>query len=415
MTSSNSGKFVKPTFEEQTGILDDIFNLLEFTTQGPKHMAKRKLAFDSIVKAALSDEEHQVYWITNKEKWNYEEYPVSHICFRKVIGAMKAKNWISLIDGQTAKDGIARRWQVHDDLIELVHGLECEWIDLKPKRQRRRRPVEVRRSRLRNDLKLKGFSLPAFEHDKEAVAKLTEGMIELNNMMLEHSFEGLTDTHGEPFEFSGLYRVFNHTLSRGGRMYGGCEQTPKGLRKDIKIDGSRVVELDIRSSHPNILYSMTLKEHLPMEEAPSGQDFYQLTSDRLGGLLTRGEVKGIVTRAIGKGSLSVRRWPYGYAKPKVKWETEVLPAFLQVMPFLKLLKPIEMDGLRLQQIEAEFLFETVDGLYRHKGIPVLPIHDALLCREQDADTVMQCLRLSFWFKTGVVPQIRITQSLEVIE
>lgn len=431
-----TGTFIKPAYKELTGSLKPLFDQLSFSTKGLKHQAQRETVFYSIMKAALSDPDNLVFWTSNKQKYNSEKYPVALNCFQTVVDSMKAMEWLSLDETQIAKDGLSRRWFVAQHLTDYIldGGRQLEWYDLKPKRERKAKNqlVEVRRSRLRKGLRLRGFKLPIFNFDQEDLSKHQDQMLELNNLMLQHKFEGLCFKDGEPFEFSGLYRVFNQTLTRGGRMYGGVEQMPKVLRKlNLRIDGSRVAVVDIKSSHTNILYSLYLKEcstrsairkkakpinelHQPSsspdgtrgltpDHSNEGKDFYQITSDKLNGLLTRKEVKEIVNQAIGKGELSQSRWPRGYRVKGVSWKEDVFPTFMTVMPFLANLKPVQLDGLILQYIEADILFDAMYGLYKHRGIAVLPIHDAFVCRVEDLEIVTSVLKSTFEFKTGLRP------------
>lgn len=406
----NSGTFVKPTYEEVTGNLKPVFELLSFSTQGEKHQRQRHLVFGSILKAALSDEEHKIYFISMKEKYNAEKYPVSHKAFTRVKKAMEAKGWLSVVPRQIAKDGLARRWQVSQSLIDRVEGLELEFVDLKPVRERKAKHqlVEVRQSTLAKYLRIEGYSLPTPTHSQEDLDKLREQMAEINELASNHIFEGLlTGKQREPRAFSqGYYRIFNHTLNRGGRVYTGFEAMREEDRLNrIRIDGEPIAEIDIKSCQPNILYAQTFTEALPYEDAPLAKDFYSLVVARLGNILDRDQVKDIVTKALGKGSLPQHRWPKGMKVKGVHWKNDVLPTFKIIMPFIDLLQPITMDGLVLQNLEAGIIFNTMYGLYRHKGIPTIPVHDALICKQSDAETVTQTLSQVFWMKTGLVPLI----------
>jgi hypothetical protein len=56
-----------------------------------------------------------------------------------------------------------------------------------------------------------------------------------------------------------------------------------------------------------------------------------------------------------------------------------------------------------QYIEADILFDAMYGLYKHRGIAVLPIHDAFVCRVEDLEIVTSVLKSTFEFKTGLRP------------
>lgn len=425
----DTGTFVKPTFEELTGNLKPVFELMSFPTKGQKHQKQRHMVFGSIVKAALRDPENEVFFISKKEKYNAEKYPVSHNCFLTVKAAMEAQGWLALVPRQIAKDGLSRRWKVSQSLIDLVVGLELEWVDRKPERERKAKHqlVEVRYGSLAKYLSIEGHKLPVPTHTQDDLDTLREQMAEINELASLHTFTGLVSKKGEPKSFTGYYRIFNHTLERGGRTYTGFEvMREKDRLEQIKIDGEPVAEIDIKSCQPNILFAQTITEYLPYEGAPTAKDFYSLVVARLGNIvqrndvlcyrqrschLSREQVKGIVTKALGKGALPQHRWPRGTKVAGVSWKEEVLPVFHEVMPFMGLLQPIKMDGLVLQNLEADIVFSTLYGLYKHRDIPTIPVHDALICKQSDAEAVTNALKLSFWFKTGLVPLIEVKKHM----
>jgi len=201
----NSGTFVKPTYMELTGNLKPVFERLIFNTHGPRHQNQRLLVFGSIVKSGLSDDESRVYFISMKEKYNAEKYPVSHNCFTTVRKAMEAEGWLSVVPKQIAKDGLARRWQINKALRELVVDLDLEFEDLKPERERKAKHqlVEVRRSTLAKYLRTAGYKLPTPTHTEEDLDRLRDQMFEINELASKYKFEGLlTGKQREPKSFS---------------------------------------------------------------------------------------------------------------------------------------------------------------------------------------------------------------------
>ncbi len=213
---------------------------------------------------------------------------------------------------------------------------------------------------------------------------------------------------GEARAFKGFYRTFNHDLYSGGRVYGGCEQMPEPDRLKLLFNGAAVSEIDITACQPSILYGLYLSGSgiLPFGDAPVAYDFYNAVVDKLGGLLSREQVKTITSRALGNAHFPKLRWPKGAKVDGCKWD-DIAPAFMEVMPFLDLLHPESCNSVTLQNTESNIMFDTIWGLYKFKGIPVLPVHDGLVVAKDNTEFVVKALSNSFWFKTGVVPFIKI--------
>ena len=405
----SKGTFVRPVWTEQTGQLEGIFSQLNFSTKGAKHNEKRRIVFGPIVRAASIDPDHQVYWITNRSKHQSENYPVSLKVMTTVVEAMQMAGWISLVPNQLAKDGYARRWTVSSELIASIpDGLL--WFDTMPERPRlaKHQLIKINHRTLKKYHLQAGYRLPAKRHTTEQLEAIQSELEELNTLAMTHSFDGLFSNKGEPRTFRGFYRTFAHDLFGAGRTYGGCEQMSESKRLNIMIDGEPVSEVDITSCQPTILFSRS-RSNLQMqalEESPSGEDYYQNVVNGLNNLLTREQVKAIVTKALGNANFPRDRWPHGMKVKGVKWQS-VANIFLEQMPFLDLLEPVKEDTFTLQHTEADILFRTLYGLYKYKNIAALPVHDSLVVPAIHAETTAAALRSTFWYKTGVVPRIKV--------
>jgi hypothetical protein len=412
----SKGTFVRFVWQEETKGLLPLFEQLKFQTGGPKHTAKRLLVFRSIIKAAMQDADNQVFWITNRDKHQAEQYGLSLHVVTAVAEALVERGWLSLIPRQVSKDGYARRWLVSDDLLKQVpHGLE--WTNLKPERPvlDRHELVKINHRILKRYHLQQGYRLPPPRHTRQQLEEVTSKLEELNSLAFQHTFTGLLSKSGEPREFRGFNRTFSHDLFWAGRTYGGCEQMPEERRFEILIDGEPVVELDIKACQPNILYSRTIEKHLPYEEAPRGGDLYTQVAEKLDYILNRDQVKAVVMKALGNASFPRHRWPYGLKVKGVAW-AGVAAVFLQEMPFLDRLRPVEEDTFTLQHTEASILFEAMYRLYKDYGIAVLPVHDALVVSRHQVQTATDMLSKTFWLRTSLVPRIdlkkRATPALE---
>ena len=143
------GTFVRHVFKEVSGNLMPLLFELNFTSRGSKHMEKRSFVFCSICKAALDDPDHQVYWLTNRDKHEQEGYPVTLNVVHTVQKAMIKKGWLTEVPNQISRDGYAKRWQVSSKLISrLPKALEWEMYFLTDQSSPKLRLLRLSRGRL---------------------------------------------------------------------------------------------------------------------------------------------------------------------------------------------------------------------------------------------------------------------------
>jgi hypothetical protein len=222
-----------------------------------------------------------------------------------------------------------------------------------------------------------------------------------------------------------LKRLFNLNMDLGGRFYGHYQQIPSAERKRILIDGERTVELDYKSLHIALLYSL---EGLPLTSDPyviDGHEDERNTFKSITLCLVNsenlGSFKANITRS---GNLKVqqtfknytdRRQHYEYLralglKAKVPKKPKVIEkGFIKHIPLnakggelLSLLmdkhEPIAHHfgtkdiGLKLQKLDSELMANSLDKL---DGIPCLPVHDSIRCRLSDMQLVTNAMRGAF--------------------
>ena len=417
----STGSFVEPVYEELSGTLAVLYSKLSFKTSGPKHTALRMQVFGSIVRAALQDPVNEVYWLTSREKFTSEGYGVSPNCFQNVVKAMETKGWLSRRQDQISRDGFARRWVVAQDLIDNAADLELDFEDVSPIEGRppikASQLIRVNYRRLPEYLVYKGCRLPSSVVIPQAKEALVGRLIQINELAFTHSFEGLLRKNGSPKQFRGFYRTFNHNLQGGGRTYGACEAMKSKDRLNIKIDGEAVAEIDVVSCQPTILFSRSVTDHLPFEAAPQAYDFYNSVVIALEGSIIRDDVKAVVTKALGTANIPKHRWPEDLKELRQrlsegpsgcpKW-SDIVGVLLEHMPFLDLLQPVKEDTFTLQNTESSILNDAMYGLYKYKGVAALPVHDSLVVPQSKVEVTKKALENAFWFKTGVVPMLRIT-------
>jgi hypothetical protein len=189
------------------------------------------------------------------------------------------------------------------------------------------------------------------------------------------------------FAFGGFRRIFSNAdqdgfdWQWGGRLYAqpgwdGYERwkgrsATRGRR--IRIDGQAVVEVDISACHFTLLCGL---RGVPFD---ASKDPYGIEG------FERGVVKEWMNMALGAGKLSTG------GNPKAK----VRKAALGKHPVLQHVGEPGVDTLSLQFHESEILMTAMEQLRDRDGILALPMHDALIIPEADAERGREALREAF--------------------
>lgn len=262
-------------------------------------------------------------------------------------------------------------------------------------------PIELRAKKgVEHGAKGRGMKV---DRSDPKVLQLAADLREVNQFLSEHTFNfGPSPT---------FRRVFNNgdqadfDWNQGGRLISGgkdvYQQWKSERRKDIKIDGEDVVELDFRSSQPTLAYA------LAEEPLPSG-DLYDVDG------LPRLVVKNLMTAHLGKGSRPTQ-WPEG-TKAKYKNEYgrdlgkdlklyECVDAVEAAHPILLRLNDHGIDVYRLQYVESKIILRAMLNLIRDHQVPSLPVHDCLIVRYRDQNVAQAYLDEAFFSEVGIHPTI----------
>lgn len=196
-----------------------------------------------------------------------------------------------------------------------------------------------------------------------------------------------------------LRRVFNNgSFEEGGRLYGGFWQAMKKEdRADcLEIDGERLIELDYGQMSVSLLYGLIGKT------PPSG-DLYDLSDY---GIPTdcRPGIKRVMNALIAS-SKPLTRMP--------KKARETIPkriSFAAVKQAIEAKHPAIVSffgtgvGTRLMRLESDILVAVLLRLIG-EGVVALPIHDAILVRQDQHEQAMTAMQEVFREKVGVVPEV----------
>ena len=189
-----------------------------------------------------------------------------------------------------------------------------------------------------------------------------------------------------------LRRTFNNAnWQHGGRLSGGFWMSMK--REDrfrrIRIKGEQICDVDFQQLYPFLAYVRA------RADMPEG-DFYDVVgygSSRKGWKM--------LTNALLFAERGLGNWP--------DHSREHFPKDMSFKDAVALVrrkhKPIAHlfgtgVGYHLMRIESDVLIAVVSHLFRN-GIPVLPLHDALLAAESDAETVKAAMEQELALRTGI--------------
>ena len=196
-----------------------------------------------------------------------------------------------------------------------------------------------------------------------------------------------------------LRRIFNNSdFTQGGRLYGGFWQAMSSdeRQEHILIEDAWCVELDYGQMSLAILYGLT------GAKPPEG-DLYALSAE---GIPTDYR-KGIETviQALINSSKVPRRMPKGVRKliPSTINLRDILRAVEKKHPAIY---PQMTSGIGMQLFrkESDILVDVLETL-RSKGIVALPVHDAVVVRDDNADQAEAVMKQVFREHTGITPDV----------
>lgn len=250
----------------------------------------------------------------------------------------------------------------------------------------------------RGDKRLQGKPMDFTLEDHPSALAAAGSLETINTYLRQQSFGDIA--------FPGLRRIFNngnepaYAWNKGGRFYsiaGGHRYEAWSARKRqhvLCINGEATAEVDLKASHLTLLYAL-------MEQPfDASSDPYEVHD------FPRGLVKIWVTRSLGLSKGYHVEWSgdleadYEHERPDSILEfdyphDDVQGAILYKHPILLDIDKTIHSPLHLQFHEAEILRRTMEDLMLVKDIPVLPIHDALICPKSLQEEVKASLLQNF--------------------
>ena len=207
----------------------------------------------------------------------------------------------------------------------------------------------------------------------------------------DHDSINSFDTH--------LRRIFNNNdIAHGGRLYGGFWQymTSKDRLGHILIDEEGVIELDYGQMSLMILYGMVGKR-------PKEGDLYDLTAYGISNEYRKGIKKCI--QAIINNSKVPSKVPKGTRKllPARCSMSDILKAVQLKHSLIYSLMTSDI-GMELFRKESDILVDVLLTL-KGKGIVALPIHDAVIVKEEDKQETIIVMKDVFKKHTSLTPNV----------
>lgn len=182
-------------------------------------------------------------------------------------------------------------------------------------------------------------------------------------------------------------RIFTNDFDHGGRWYGPVWQSwSEAERSRLTIGGEPTCELDIRCCQPRLLCASA---RLPLPFDDPAFDFYQLPG------FQRSEVKAAFNILLNATSFRQAR---GALSRELDGQG-VPEAGARASSLLRRLKAAWPDlapywhtgvGLRLQRVDSDMCAQ-IQARLRHRGIPVLSIHDGFVARASDREIVQEVM------------------------
>lgn len=221
--------------------------------------------------------------------------------------------------------------------------------------------------------------------------------------------------NGKPLP-SDIYRLFIDSFSRYGRFHGDYQTIPQADRRDITFDHHPTVELDIESCHLTILYSS-----VGIDASRIGVDLYcpdeidfcvrPVEEEYSNCSLTRKDVKEFMMRMINcetrlqavQALTSLEQLNCKFGK-KHDYYNRVIDALIEEH---EPIKHLFFRGLSMELMydESEMMLEVLKGCVSEQ-LPVLPIHDSIICLEDNKQQVSNLMRDVFFLRWGVHCKIR---------
>lgn len=361
-----------------------------------KHLTAVEVTIANLTHTVLNPQEGRRAVLTGNPQGGYTRYdnPALGKPYRRLLGAFEDLGWLDRQIGSRGREGrcassVAPTQTFRAKVIEAgitltdFGRIEGEEVILAKQKETTERGDVLRKSLVdypecgrTQELRETMRAMNAFMARAD-IAFLDDGLglVDLTNRVQRRHFLCAAGDDLPGFDL-------------GGRLYGGAWQNlPKTRRGGIRINGEPIVILDYASMAPRLAYaSMGL-------EAPEG-DIYALPGLEAPEL--RPAVKKAFNTLLCDAFTRTRGWPAADEGDPVLPHGWTVPRFRgALLSRHPLLAPCLGTGMapRLQNTESVILMEVLSEM-KARGIPVLSLHDGLLCPVSQSPEVRKVMEVA---------------------
>lgn len=219
-----------------------------------------------------------------------------------------------------------------------------------------------------------GDGRPVDYRETPAIRKMRQRLVEINEGIRTTMFTGIIP--------DAMVRIFNKSFNRGGRFYalgGSWQSMSKDARKQIRIGGEPVVEIDYKTLHPALIYAQA-RQPLP-------DDCYQI------GHWPRPLVKVAFLILINakkeheaRAAIARHEQMASLAKPGSQLAYAVASDLMRDIKtrHAGIADAFHSDrGAELMRLDSD-MAETVMHIMLMAGVVILPVHDSFLVQQSQA-------------------------------
>jgi hypothetical protein len=292
--------------------------------------------------------------------------------------------------------------------------------------------IEVRAKKI-DGIKGKNLSITRIKKRcKAEYDKCFSSVRAYNELWLNHEA-----TLGDKYLIPFCTRIFNQSLSLGGRFYKASHLIiPKAHRHSILIDNRVTTEPDFKSQHYSLLYAMKGIELDPIKDDPyiinDSNNFDRdtvkiaslslLNSENIAGFKANVTKSGnpmnkmIMAQYDDNYALWLKRTSQGLEfeqprKPKIaKGFIDGMPDHIQGEDLYKSITErhsliadlfgTDNIGGKLQKLDSDIMARALITL-AEKGIAGLPVHDSIRCKVEDEQVVIKAMEDAYFAEIGL--------------
>lgn len=364
----------------------------------PTSVSKLVLALSDLLVAARRTENGLIGWPMKTE--DYTAMPYGATLASSLRDKLLAHGFLHPWQKPSKRDQLAALYRV-----DIPHDL----MGLRFRPHGKGRLVEVRAPSERNEYgqKVRG-GLMAAKPFKVELEPLRAEMRLINASMRKYPLQQPDGTH-----FGTCKRVFNGSLSAGGRFYGGWTTLKETDRLQCTIAGQPVCEIDLKASFLSICHALAGTEgDLPFD--PYSEVFFvRSANDPETRWRMRKICKQLACAYLSNGKRTAK-FPVGFrGEYGLRKHERVMDYYGPLLNTYPCLRTVPLDSLQLAYVESQIILRTMLSLIE-QDIPSYPVHDCLICRQVDREMVLNALAKAMVWRLGRTISLDVSDTTGVV-